>query len=104
MSQVESKGRGSREEVKKYRLRLYIEHMEATALLLVVTSVSTNSCGFGAQQETRRAKEEDDQKRRKTEELKNRRIRTVDEWKKQRSAKGAGQDVFLSMVNAVRQS
>jgi len=84
--EVESKGRGSREELKKYRLSLYIRHMEATALLLVITSVRRNSCGFGAEQETRSAKEEDE-KRRKTEELKNRRITTMDEWKKQRYAR-----------------
>lgn len=79
MLQVQSKGRRSREELKKYS-------MQATALSLVITSVSRNSCGFGREQETRSAKEEDE-KRRKTEEMKNRRITTMDEWKKQRYAR-----------------
>lgn len=94
MLQVQSKGRGSREQLKKYWLRLYIEHLEATVVLLVITSVSRNSCGSGAEQETWSGKEEDE-KRRKTEELKNRRITTMDEWKKQRYAKGAGQDAYF---------
>lgn len=83
----------------KQRVYVYMEYVKVTCVLLGVVFVSSirESWRFRVEQYDAGSANEKDEARRKTEELKNRRITAIDEWKKERSSR-EGQVILVLFV------
>uniref|UniRef100_K3Y3Y3 Transmembrane protein n=1 Tax=Setaria italica TaxID=4555 RepID=K3Y3Y3_SETIT len=86
-------------ELMKQRVYVYMEYVKVTCVLLGVVFVSSirESWRFRVEQYDAGSANEKDEARRKTEELKNRRITAIDEWKKERSNR-EGQVILVLFV------